>query len=185
MKKFPTKYKFKRSHKIKTVLGHKSSKLGRYTVGLRLNSTLYLKYNHLESARRTITRLLKPREVKNKKNLRYIKSSQKKYARRRKRVRAKKKKFLLIRANLCVPITKKPLQVRMGKGKGALDHWAHSAKASRPIIEISRKRLRLKRIVYLLKKSAIKLTGKKKISLSRQFLRREVNFTTKDQNNYC
>ncbi|MCO5232188.1 MAG: 50S ribosomal protein L16 [Chitinophagales bacterium] len=33
------------------------------------------------------------------------------------------------------PITKKPLEVRMGKGKGALDHWVSVVKAGRIIFE--------------------------------------------------
>lgn len=33
------------------------------------------------------------------------------------------------------PITKKPAEVRMGKGKGALDHWVAVVKAGRIIFE--------------------------------------------------
>ena len=35
------------------------------------------------------------------------------------------------------PITKKPLEVRMGKGKGALDHYAAVVKPGRILFEIS------------------------------------------------
>ena len=35
------------------------------------------------------------------------------------------------------PITKKPLEVRMGKGKGALDHYVAAVKPGRIIFEIS------------------------------------------------
>lgn len=34
------------------------------------------------------------------------------------------------------PITKKPLEVRMGKGKGSVEHWAAPVKPGRMIIEI-------------------------------------------------
>lgn len=34
------------------------------------------------------------------------------------------------------PITKKPAEVRMGKGKGALDHWAAKVEPGRMIFEI-------------------------------------------------
>ncbi|MGX7592340.1 50S ribosomal protein L16 [Candidatus Karelsulcia muelleri] len=34
------------------------------------------------------------------------------------------------------PITKKPQEVRMGKGKGAIDHWAAVVKPGRILIEI-------------------------------------------------
>lgn len=35
-----------------------------------------------------------------------------------------------------VPVTKKPAEVRMGKGKGALDHWAAKIEAGRMLFEI-------------------------------------------------
>ena len=35
-----------------------------------------------------------------------------------------------------VPITKKPAEVRMGKGKGALDHWAAKVEPGRILFEI-------------------------------------------------
>ena len=34
------------------------------------------------------------------------------------------------------PVTKKPLEVRMGKGKGVLDHWAAVVKPGRIILEM-------------------------------------------------
>ncbi|GAB5553959.1 MAG: hypothetical protein Sapg2KO_35500 [Saprospiraceae bacterium] len=34
------------------------------------------------------------------------------------------------------PITKKPQEVRMGKGKGALDHWVAPIKPGRMLFEI-------------------------------------------------
>lgn len=35
-----------------------------------------------------------------------------------------------------VPITKKPAEVRMGKGKGALDHWAAKIEPGRMLFEV-------------------------------------------------
>ncbi len=35
------------------------------------------------------------------------------------------------------PVTKKPLEVRMGKGKGAVDHWVAQVKPGRVLFEIS------------------------------------------------
>nr|YP_010041698.1 ribosomal protein L16 [Cyanophora biloba]QPB15024.1 ribosomal protein L16 [Cyanophora biloba] len=35
------------------------------------------------------------------------------------------------------PITKKPAEVRMGKGKGSVDHWVSSIGAGRIVFEIS------------------------------------------------
>ena len=34
------------------------------------------------------------------------------------------------------PITKKPAEVRMGKGKGALDHWAAKIEPGRMLFEV-------------------------------------------------
>jgi large subunit ribosomal protein L16 len=34
------------------------------------------------------------------------------------------------------PITKKPLEVRMGKGKGSVDHWAAPVKPGRVLFEV-------------------------------------------------
>ncbi len=35
------------------------------------------------------------------------------------------------------PVTKKPLEVRMGKGKGGVDHWVAQIKPGRVLFEIS------------------------------------------------
>jgi large subunit ribosomal protein L16 len=35
------------------------------------------------------------------------------------------------------PITKKPLEVRMGKGKGAVEYWAAVVKPGRILFEVS------------------------------------------------
>lgn len=35
-----------------------------------------------------------------------------------------------------VPVTKKPAEVRMGKGKGALDHWAAKVQPGRILFEV-------------------------------------------------
>jgi large subunit ribosomal protein L16 len=34
------------------------------------------------------------------------------------------------------PVTKKPLEVRMGKGKGSVDHWAAPVKPGRVLFEV-------------------------------------------------
>lgn len=41
-----------------------------------------------------------------------------------------------IRVFPATPITKKPAEVRMGKGKGALDHWAAKIEPGRMLFEI-------------------------------------------------
>lgn len=44
---------------------------------------------------------------------------------------------LFIRVFPDKPITKKPLEVRMGSGKGAVDHWVAPVKPGRMLFEIS------------------------------------------------
>jgi large subunit ribosomal protein L16 len=36
-----------------------------------------------------------------------------------------------------VPVTRKPLEVRMGKGKGNVDHWAAKVRPGRVLFEVS------------------------------------------------
>jgi|SRR5271156_468946 ribosomal protein L16/L10AE len=155
MKKFPNKVKFTRPHKIKIIKGNKGICLSRFTIGIRLKSSVYLSYEQLEATRRAITRLVKPRELKNKKNLVLIKSRQNMIGLRKKRRRVKQKQFLFIRSNLCLPLTKKPLQVRMGKGKGKVYRWVFAAKQSRVIFEMSRQRFKLRKIYRLFTRSVL------------------------------
>ena len=49
----------------------------------------------------------------------------------------KKYEFLWIRAIPDIPVTKKPNEVRMGKGKGGLDHWVARTKAGQTIFELT------------------------------------------------
>ena len=44
---------------------------------------------------------------------------------------------LWIRIFPSIPITKKPAQVRMGQGKGTVDHWVARVKPNRVLFEIS------------------------------------------------
>ena len=56
------------------------------------------------------------------------------------------------------PITKKPLEVRMGKGKGAVDHWVAVVKPGTIIYEIGETREHLAKVA--LKSAAKKLSMK-------------------------
>jgi large subunit ribosomal protein L16 len=177
MKKFPKFTKFNRPHKIKIIKGSKGNNLSRFSVGVRLKSSIYLSYEQLEATRRAISRLVKPKQLKNKKNLLLAKSAQNKSSRGFKRPRAKRKQFLSIRSNLCQPLTKKPLQVRMGKGKGNIDRWIYAARKSRVIFEISRQRFKLKKLYRLLNISRIKMPSKLKFIYHRLYTRRESNIS--------
>jgi ribosomal protein L16/L10AE len=179
MKKFPNKVKFSRPHKIKIIKGYKGIYLSRFTIGVRLKSSVYLSYEQLEATRRAISRIVKPKELKNKKNLNIIRSVQNQLHRRIKRPKVKQKKFLFIRANLCLPLTKKPLQVRMGKGKGTVDRWVYAARRSRILFEMSRQRFKIRKIHRLFSISRVKLPSKIKITYHRLYTRRESIFKHK------
>jgi len=180
MKEFPNKVKYSRPHKIRIIKGSKGFSLSRFNCGVRLKSSLYVSYKHLEIVRRTINRIIKPKGVKNKKNLMYIRSSLKKYRTKthniKKKLRAKKKKFLFVRSNLCLPLTKKPLQVRMGKGKGSVNRWVYPANKSRVIFEMSRQKFKLRKIYKLFTKSSKKMPFKFKFIYHRLYARRETIF---------
>jgi ribosomal protein L16/L10AE len=181
MKKFPNKVKFSRPHKIKVIKGSKGFSLSRFTAGVRLKRSAYLSYEQLEAARRAITRLVKPKELKNKRNLNLIRSAQQKTRRRNRKSRSKQKKFLFIRSNLCLPLTKKPLQVRMGKGKGLVDNWVFPANRSRVIFEMSRQRFKLNKIQKLFAISRVKMPSKLKFIYHRYYTRRETYFIAKSK----
>ncbi|MEM9990984.1 MAG: 50S ribosomal protein L16 [Bacteroidota bacterium] len=53
-----------------------------------------------------------------------------------------------------IPVTKKPLEVRMGKGKGALDHWVALVKPGRVMFEMDG-------VPYETAKEALRLAAQK------------------------
>lgn len=53
-----------------------------------------------------------------------------------------------------IPVTKKPAEVRMGKGKGALDHWVASVKPGRIMFEVGG-------VSYEIAKEALRLAAQK------------------------
>ena len=64
------------------------------------------------------------------------------------------------------PITKKPAEVRMGKGKGALDHWVARVKPGTMLFEIDGVPLELA-------KEALRLAAQKLPVLTRFIVRRD------------
>ena len=106
----PKKTKFKKLHK-----GHLSS-IERKGTATRLHYGLYglkilkasrLESTQLEAARRQISRALGRHE------------------------------FLWIRVIPDIPVTKKPQEIRMGKGKGAVDYWVARVRAGQTIFELT------------------------------------------------
>ena len=67
----------------------------------------------------------------------------------------KKQELLWIRVVPDIPVTKKPNEVRMGKGKGSFDHWVARVKTGQIIFELTS--LLPKKAHLLLKAAAKKL----------------------------
>ena len=62
------------------------------------------------------------------------------------------------------PVTKKPVEVRMGKGKGAVDRWVTVVKPGTIIYEIGEARENLAKVALL--------SGAKKLSMKCNFVKR-------------
>lgn len=62
-----------------------------------------------------------------------------------------------------IPVTSKPLEVRMGKGKGKVSFWVARVAAGKIIIEITSYKLNIKNLVEYLKQVNYKLSIKTKI----------------------
>lgn len=104
-----TKYKKYRRGRIKRNLDYKSNKLKFGTIGLQATERGFLTANQIEAGRRTITG--------------YIKRAGK----------------VFIRAFPDHPITSKPAEVRMGKGKGSVDYWVCKIKPGKILFEVAGK----------------------------------------------
>lgn len=79
----------------------------------------------------------------------------------------RKKEKLWIRAFPDIPVTTKPIQIRMGKGKGAVDHWIHKLPAGKMIMEIG--------AMPETKAKAILLGAAKKLGVACAFVNRKLD----------
>lgn len=135
MKQFPNNLKFKKYHKYNFFFNvNMEKKLFFPTNGeysLQSIESGKIKYKQLEATRRTIKRSLN------------------------------KTSKLWIKVFTNIPVTKKPLAVRMGKGKGNISHWIAIIKKGQVIFEISG--LIENKAEYLLNKAKSKLPIKSKI----------------------
>lgn len=127
----PKKIKYKKIKKGKLVKFSYKNDLTFGTIGLKAIESGLVSAKQIESARQTIIR----------------------------KIRKKGKLWIKIFPN--VPITKKPIEVRMGKGKGNLAHWSAKIKGGSILFEItgSNRKTALK----ALKTSSAKLSIKTKI----------------------
>ncbi len=103
----PKRTKYRKQHKLRyNGLAHRGSRVSFGSFGLKAVTSGRITNRQIESARIAMTRYMK-REGK-----------------------------VWIRIFPDKPITAKPQEVRMGKGKGALDHWVCPIKPGRMLFEI-------------------------------------------------
>jgi len=103
----PKRTKYRKQQKLRyNGLAHRGSKVSFGSFGLKATTAGRLTNRQIESARIALTRYMK-REGK-----------------------------VWIRVFPDKPITSKPQEVRMGKGKGALDHWVCPIRPGRMLFEI-------------------------------------------------
>ena len=104
-----TKYKKYKKGRLKHILENKSNKLKFGTIGLQATERGFITANQIEAGRRTITGFMK---------------------------RTGK---VFIRTFPDHPITSKPAEVRMGKGKGAVSYWVCKVKPGKVLYEVAGK----------------------------------------------
>lgn len=190
MKRYPNTIIYSKSHKKRVFKGLKANSLFTFGTGLRLKKNKYITFEQTESVRKIMVRALRPKGPKETKNQLKLRSRQQKpvFTRKSKKKQIRVLRYVHkrrkvpqfnIRTHIYSPITKKPLQVRMGKGKGNPHAWIAPTQAPKAILEFSRKKLKLKKILRLAKDTARKLPVKTKFIFSRNGLRREHLFRKK------
>lgn len=103
----PKKFKYKKIQKGKlNKFNFKSNKLSFGTVGLKALESGLISAKQIESARQAIVR------------------------------KTKRKGKLWIKIFPALPVTKKPTEVRMGKGKGAVSHWTARVRGGTILFEL-------------------------------------------------
>ena len=128
----PKKSKYRKVRKGKlTKLNFKSNTLKFGTVGLKSIESGVISVKQLESARQAISRKIK---------------------------RSGK---LWLRVQSFFPVTSKPLEVRMGKGKGNVDYWAVRVQGGTVLFELCGIKLDIAKAAF--KTGAAKLSVKTKV----------------------
>lgn len=103
----PKRLKYKKTRKGKlSKFEFKSNSLKFGTIGLKASESGFITARQIEAARQAIVR------------------------------KTKRKGKFWIRIFPSIPITAKPIEVRMGKGKGALSHWAARVRSGTVLFEV-------------------------------------------------
>jgi len=122
--KISRKTKFKRVHKglIKGYANNIVNSSLRYGIfGLKILKPCRLKQEHIDAFRETLSR---------------------------KRLLKKKIYKMWIRGILNIPVSKKPNEIRMGKGKGIVNHWVLNLKPGKIFIELNQMPFSLAKRVF-------------------------------------
>ena len=137
----PKKTKFRKMHKmVPSGNARRGTTLAHGSFGLKAMETVWITARQIEAARVALTRHLK-RDAK-----------------------------VWIRIFPDKPITKKPAEVRMGKGKGAPEYWVAVVKAGRIMFEAEG-------VTQDIAKEAFKLAGDKLPCLSKFMVRNDYQET--------
>ncbi|KEY18382.1 50S ribosomal protein L16 [Kaistella antarctica] len=121
----PRRTKYRKVHKMKMKgIAHRGSQLAYGTFGIKANEGAWITARQIEAARIAATRYMK-REGQ-----------------------------LWIKVFPDKPITKKPAEVRMGKGKGAVEYWVSVVKPGKIMFEVGG-------VSYEVAKEALRLAAQK------------------------
>jgi len=104
----PKKYKYKKPHKNRLkLINYKSNQISFGNIALQSCESGFISAKQIEAARQSISR----------------------------KIQRKGKIWIRIFPHLS--ITKKPTEIRMGKGKGQISHWSAKIKAGTILFEVS------------------------------------------------
>jgi large subunit ribosomal protein L16 len=174
MKKFPNKIKYKKPHQKILFKGSKGRSLSIFTTGLKLKEHINLTYDQLEAARKSVARRTRKKKRINEKNLRYIRGMAKQKSRKQKPISVQQ--FLSIKSHFFQSLTRKPLQTRMGKGKGSPAKWVYPCQKHRVFTELSLRKRSLSKIHSWYYYFSIKIPRATKFIFSRRNLVRETKY---------
>lgn len=141
MFKIPNLKKFKKKHKIYNTLkiGKKSNTSLLYgTFGIKLLENTRITPKQLEATRRIFSKIIKKTTGK-----------------------------IWIRVSLTQPLTKKPNEMRMGKGKGIIQYWITTVKRGTILFEITGVSFKIAKFLLLIAQT--KLPAKSKLIFSRLY----------------
>jgi ribosomal protein L16/L10AE len=184
----PTILVNKKKHKIKRMKGLKGLLLNRYSCGMKLLQNKYLKFKQFMTARLVISRTYNEKKSFNTRNLKLIKSriktdpdyhgSHLQYAQIARicideEPKSSKKGLIYLRSTIDKPLTKKPIQVRMGKGKGAIQSYIYPARRHRVFIELTRRKKDLNKTKQLALRAGHKISPFSKFIFDKNKIRRE------------